>query len=446
MRRSFSLPAFYNASVQRTSDDITTASLLFTRPIAYTPTGGQVDEVLDIVRASVLELVGFNASFVGFDTEDEMLSYAVEANEQLQLLAALSWANIDQPNTPQATIPAAAEYTIRQDEEATYETDSQFPERIPLGPRTGRRYQQLGFVMIQNMVDQAIIQQKSGLPLVPIQVIQQPAPYPAYTEDDFARGLGFFLPLFTVFSFLYPCAMITKNLVMEKELRLREAQRLMGCKNRTFWFSWWVVSFMILGSSTAFVGMMLLLTKVVSDTSAAVIYILLYCNVLATISFGFMVSSFFSRAKVAAAMGACLYFIFYIPYFFISPNARYDSLGNGAKLLVSFFSPTAFGLATKVISGYEEQGKTLDMSNFNEPATFNDDFTVAMACAMLLIDTVLYFLITMYLDNVFPGTYGIPQKWYYFVSPTYWRGPKGGQITETDDVDGAVEGDDMERV
>jgi hypothetical protein len=32
-------------------------------------------------------------------------------------------------------------------------------------------------------------------------------------------------------------------------------------------------------------------------------------------------------------------------------------------------------------------------------------------------DTLLYLFLAIYVDNVFPGQYGIPQKWYYLCQP-----------------------------
>ena len=39
---------------------------------------------------------------------------------------------------------------------------------------------------------------------------------------------------------------------------------------------------------------------------------------------------------------------------------------------------------------------------------------------MFLVDIILYLVITWYLDAVFPGSYGVPQKWYF---PFQVRGP-----------------------
>ncbi|KAF6122835.1 hypothetical protein HJG60_000032 [Phyllostomus discolor] len=39
---------------------------------------------------------------------------------------------------------------------------------------------------------------------------------------------------------------------------------------------------------------------------------------------------------------------------------------------------------------------------------------------MLLFDSVLYGLVTWYVEAIFPGQFGVPQPWYFFIMPSYW--------------------------
>ena len=43
---------------------------------------------------------------------------------------------------------------------------------------------------------------------------------------------------------------------------------------------------------------------------------------------------------------------------------------------------------------------------------------------MLLVDSVLYGILTWYIEAVFPGEYGVPKPWYFFVTKSYWFGPQ----------------------
>lgn len=39
---------------------------------------------------------------------------------------------------------------------------------------------------------------------------------------------------------------------------------------------------------------------------------------------------------------------------------------------------------------------------------------------MLIIDSVLYFLIGFYISQIFPGFYGVPKRWNFFLRKSYW--------------------------
>ena len=40
----------------------------------------------------------------------------------------------------------------------------------------------------------------------------------------------------------------------------------------------------------------------------------------------------------------------------------------------------------------------------------------------MFCDGILYFLIALYIDNVFPGQYGVPKPFYFFLQPSFWTG------------------------
>ena len=64
-------------------------------------------------------------------------------------------------------------------------------------------------------------------------------------------------------------------------------------------------------------------------------------------------------------------------------------------------------------------GSGLQWSNLAKPVNIDDDFSMAIVFVMLVSDCVLYGFIMFYVDNVWPGEYGIPQPWYFLftVSP-----------------------------
>ena len=53
--------------------------------------------------------------------------------------------------------------------------------------------------------------------------------------------------------------------------------------------------------------------------------------------------------------------------------------------------------------------------NLNKPVSVDDNFTFGQVLFMFILDSSLYLLIMWYVEAVFPGNYGIPQKPYFFV-------------------------------
>lgn len=46
---------------------------------------------------------------------------------------------------------------------------------------------------------------------------------------------------------------------------------------------------------------------------------------------------------------------------------------------------------------------------FNEPASVDDNFTMADVITILYIDALIYLLLALYIENIWPGQYGIPK-------------------------------------
>lgn len=102
------------------------------------------------------------------------------------------------------------------------------------------------------------------------------------------------------------------------------------------------------------------------------------------------------------------------------------------------FSNSAIGFGFKLIMRHESTGFGLQWSNLFEPASQDDTFTVGSTLVMLLVDAVLYLLIALYVEKVFPGEFGIPERWYFPVSPGFWC--KNSKVTSLeDDFDASME-------
>ena len=67
-------------------------------------------------------------------------------------------------------------------------------------------------------------------------------------------------------------------------------------------------------------------------------------------------------------------------------------------------STTAFGLGSKYFALYEVAGVGIQWHTFSQSPVEGDDFNLLLAVTMLMVDTVVYGVLTWYIEAVHPGT------------------------------------------
>ncbi|KAJ8416454.1 hypothetical protein AAFF_G00357420 [Aldrovandia affinis] len=202
-------------------------------------------------------------------------------------------------------------------------------------------------------------------------------------------------------AWIYSVAMLVKSIVQEKEARLKETVRMMGLKHGTYWLSWLFSSVVPLTISAFLLAMILKYGKVLrySDPSVIFVFLLVFC--ISTIMECFFISVFFSKANLAAACGGLIYFVLYLPH--ILCYAWRDVMSFSVKLAVSLLSSVAFGYGCENFARYEEQGIGIQWSNIAQSPEEGERYTFIVSIIMMLIDSVIYWLLTWYIENVFPG-------------------------------------------
>uniref|UniRef100_A0A8C9EWQ7 ATP binding cassette subfamily A member 3 n=1 Tax=Pavo cristatus TaxID=9049 RepID=A0A8C9EWQ7_PAVCR len=277
-----------------------------------------------------------------------------------------------------------------------------------------------GFLAVQHAVDRAIMQYHTNSSatslLENVTVVVQRFPYPSYVNDLFVLAIQNQLPLLLMLSFTYTSLNIVRAVVHEKEKKLKEYMHMMGLSNWLHWSAWFLMFFLFLLVSVFFVTVLFCVKvrAVLTSSDPTLVFTFLAIFSISSISFNFMVSTFFSRANVAAAAGGFLYFFSYIPYFFISP--RYDLMSHSQKLASCLISNVAMAMGAQLIGMFEGKGTGIQWRDLMKPVSVDDNFTLAQVLGMLLLDSVLYGLVAWYVEAVFPGEYGVPQPWYFFLT------------------------------
>ncbi|XP_057192343.1 phospholipid-transporting ATPase ABCA1 isoform X2 [Triplophysa rosa] len=373
--------------------------------------------------------------FEGVSSEPLLVEHALKLLNQDGFWAGVVftdlYANSNDPSDHQP--PTHIKYKIRMDIEDTERTDKikerSWSPSARDNPFNDLRYVRGGFVYLQDMLDRGIIRVQTGISQ-PLGVYAQQMPYPCYVDDVFVSSIATILPMFLVLAFVYTASQTIKGLVLEKELRLKEVLRVVGVRNTAVWFCWFIENMFLLTIPCALISVMVKYGKVLrySDPSVIFVFLLVFC--VATVMQCFFISVFFSRANLAAACGGLIYFLLYLPH--VLCYAWRDVLGFGTKLATSLLSCVAFGYGCENFARYEEQGIGIQWSNIWVSPQEKDPFSFIVSIFMMLLDALIYWILTWYIENVFPGQYGISKPWYFPFTSSYWCGTPVGSDAEPD--------------
>ncbi|XP_067379656.1 phospholipid-transporting ATPase ABCA1-like isoform X3 [Channa argus] len=361
-------------------------------------------------------------------TEVHLVRKARELLENKTYWAGVVFENL-RPDSSQP--PPYVKYKIRMDIDEVERTNKVKDRSWSPGARDNSyndlRYIWGGFAYLQDMMDHGIIRAQTSKSQ-PLGVFVQQMPYPCFVDDVFIASIGTILPMFLVLAFMYTVCMTIKGLVLEKELRLKEVLRVVGIQNGALWSARFAENIVLLTVPCGLISVLVKYGKVLqySDPSVIFVFLLVFC--LATIAQCFFVSVFFSKANLAAACGGLIYFVLYLPH--VLCYAWRDVMSFRAKVAVSLLSCVAFGYGCDNFAKYEEQGIGIQWSNIGKSPEEGERYTFIVSIIMMLLDAVLYWILTWYIENVFPGQYGIPKPWYFPFTASYWCGR--ASVTDVD--------------
>ncbi|KAB0383198.1 hypothetical protein FD755_005115 [Muntiacus reevesi] len=430
--------------------------------LAYIPSQSEaVRTVVENVQRSLV----INLRARGFASEKDFEDYIRYDNRSANVLAALVFEHTF--NHSRDPLPLAVKYHLRFSytrrnymwtqtgsfflkETEGWHTTSLFPlfpnpgPREPTSPDGGEPgYIREGFLAVQHAVDRAIMHYHANASahqlFEKLTVIAKRFPYPPFISDPFLVAIQYQLPLLLMLSFTYTSLSIIRAIVQEKEKKLKEYMRMMGLSSWLLWTAWFLLFFFLLLVAVSFMTLLFCVkvkkdVAVLAHSNPALVLLFLACFAVSSISFSFMVSTFFSKANMAAAIGGFLYFFSYIPYFFVAP--RYNWMTLSQKLFSCLLSNVAMAMGAQLIGKFEAKGTGIQWRDLLSPVNVDDDFTFGQVLGMLLLDSVLYGLVTWYVEAVLPGQFGVPQPWYFFILPSYWCGrPRTALGKEEEDDD-----------
>lgn len=182
------------------------------------------------------------------------------------------------------------------------------PQINPPGPRENKSigggepgYYREGFLYIQHQLSLAAAQAMNGLNTeMKVNFEAQRFPFPPYVDDTFLFVISFLFPSLIVFSFIYPSVNLTKSLVIEKELRLKESMKMMGMKEKYHWIAHFLKSIL-----WSIISLVLIVTflfvkfshdlAILNFSDVFVVFLFFFLYEVSNICLCFAISSFFSK-------------------------------------------------------------------------------------------------------------------------------------------------------
>ncbi|KAK6047963.1 ABC transporter, ATP-binding protein, partial [Cooperia oncophora] len=240
----------------------------------------------------------------------------------------------------------------------------------------------------------------------------QQEPYPCVAFDKF--NIVVFLGLFVILSFICPAALLVKNIVHEKELRLKEQMRIMGLGDMVHLWSWAIISLILNLTSTAVIAAIIKFGNLLTVVDFSLLFVFLGLFTTSSIALCLLVSTFFTNANISTAATCLVYFLFFYPYQ-LSVKARNKTFTKFTLI----FPQTTLGYGAAMLAIYSGEGKGTwkDIDSIYLEAY---DVSLVECMIAFVLQIVLFIILAWYKSAVSPGIYGVSLPWYFFLTKRYW--------------------------
>ncbi|XP_040611318.1 ATP-binding cassette sub-family A member 3 isoform X3 [Mesocricetus auratus] len=420
--------------------------------LAYVPSNSiMVENIVENVKKDL----NFHMKVTGFSSEIDFEDYIRSTVNSKHVLAAIvfdhSFTNSNDP------LPKKVKYYLRFSsvkkninsgayfQGHSWFTNLLFPPVHLLGPRNqfdadggSPGYISEGFLAVQHALDKAIMLHHGGAAATAlfndISLFIQRFPYPEYHHDFFYTFANTFIPLIMACTFFMNYLTLVQSIVWEKENQLKEYQLMIGLSNWMLWVAYFFTFFCLYFINIVFICVVLFVkiepAPIFQYNDPILVFIFLSFYGISSIFFSFMISALFNRVNFAVSLGSCFFLLTYFPCITIYSN--YEHMTFKQKLIWCFNFNVGMAFGFKFLIDAEAKKTGMKWSNIFSPVD-TDNFLFAFVLGMLLVDAFLYALVAWYIEAVFPGEYGVPKPWNFFMMRSYWFGEtpqRNPQITQ----------------
>jgi ABC-type multidrug transport system ATPase subunit len=239
-------------------------------------------------------------------------------------------------------------------------------------------------------------------------------------RNDF---MMYMFPVFFLAMMMLYFVTMARGLVKEKELKLKEGMRMMGLKELPYWASWFSYNILIvfIASLVAIVAGHIFSLNVVTSNDFRSVFILVFLFGISMLGLAFLLASLQDRSALTLTTGFIMWVISASVFSTLHDNIYTAGKSMIVANILSLYSPFAFskGMFDLSRAAFEENGRTFADRNSKE---YSDLFWLSKVYYYLILDTVIYIVVAFYITMVWPGEFGVPKPFYFFLTPSYWTG------------------------
>ena len=259
--------------------------------------------------------------------------------------------------------------------------------------------------------------------------------------------MNLLLPLLLVFSFIYTAGTITKEIVIDKQNRLKESMKMMGLLNWVNWLAWFTKQFIFMLFVIVCLSLELHFGKILPLSNFLIIITWLLLYVCYMISLSFLISTFFTSARLGMLVSFLVWFLSFFPYLFIFVD--YNKLPLYYKLLACLLGNTCMAMSVNIFVSREIENIGIQWDNVASKTTATDPFNLLHAFGMFVLVILIQLVLTWYLDEALPKKYGLRKPFYFPFTPSYWFGNSAincchNYKTDTRDIISSLDGFEAE--
>ncbi|CAI5466645.1 unnamed protein product [Closterium sp. Yama58-4] len=235
-------------------------------------------------------------------------------------------------------------------------------------------------------------------------------------------------------TFLFAAAMFNfvtqaANLVIERELKLRQAMATMGLMDSVFWSTWLVWELLV-----AFVTCILLICfgmmfqfAFFLKNSFVVLFLVFFLFWVAMTGLAFLVSTFMRKSANANTVGFFIFLLGFVLQLMVMFGFPYTNDFSGFwRVIFSLFPPDLLTLSLKYLTDATKlpESPGVSLSEINKCTLGNAGCTNTLASIYMWLigDFFIFFILAIYFDNVLPDANGIRKPILYFFYPSFWTG------------------------